>query len=252
MGWINTIRDLLYEDGMPELVEQPAAEIIVNNNVEGGSGKKSPGLLSSVRDIAFVVGIYSYFSGWVYVYAYFQFFGLSVGQSGIEIYSYLIYSYNVLEYVLSERGFVFWVSITVIAGMTLIRMIMRQKPRKKVSRFVLVAVLVLLFPFLLYYAQKAGSATAQFNAYNAQSLLPSIELHFKKESFATSLRGDSLEFARLLSINDKGGLKLISSTDAEVYVLSFKPDTSYLPVIFRIKKENIVYAKTYFHPKLNP
>jgi hypothetical protein len=252
MGWINTIKILLYEDRIPEVVEKPAGKIIINDNVESESGKKSSGLLSSVRDTAFVVAIYSYFSGWIYVYAYFQFFGLSVGQSGIEVYSYLIYSYNTLEYVFSERGFVFWISIALVAGIILIRMIVRQKPRKMVSRFVLGAGLVMLFPFFLYYAQRAGSASAQFNTYNAQTFLPSIELHFKKESFATSLRSDSLEFTKLLNINDKGGLKLVSSTDAEIFVLSFEPDTSSIPVIFRIKKEIIVYAKTYFHPKLNP
>jgi hypothetical protein len=197
------------------------------------------------------VAVYSYFSGWVYVYAYFQFFGLSVGQSGIEIYSFLIYSYNVLEYVFSERGFVFWLSIAVITGMILIRVIVRKKPREKVFRFALGTILVLLFPFLIYYAQKAGSTAAQFNAYDTQSFLPYIELHFKKEFLESLWRGDSLEFERLLSISDNGGLKLVSSTDAEIYVLLFKPDPAYLPVTFRIRKENIEYAKTYSHPEIN-
>jgi len=62
--------------------------------------------IKSIRDTAFLIAVYLYFAGWIYIYTYFGFFGISLGQADIEFYSFLIYSVNVMTYLIIGHWFI--------------------------------------------------------------------------------------------------------------------------------------------------
>src|SRR5580700_9236536 len=62
--------------------------------------------IKSIRDVAFVIAIYLYFSGWIYLYTYFNFFGVSVRQTDMEFYYFLVYSVNVMSYLIVSHWFI--------------------------------------------------------------------------------------------------------------------------------------------------
>lgn len=231
--------------------EQPLHELTIKYQTPKQDKPNNADLLSVIKQIAFLLAVYLYFTGWIYSYAYYQFFGLSAGQSGVPFYDYLILSYSVLEFIIGDGSWLFWILLLLLAANLLLRFFTRKILRQSITRCITLCALIAFFPLLFHYAKKTGIHNARFNAFEANSALPAIEIYSKQKP-ATVYPTDSLAYQRLLSQSDAGHLRLISATNDELFVLLFNPsDSMYtVPIIYRINKENLLYVKTYTNPTL--
>lgn len=118
--------------------------------------------LNSARDIAFIIAIYLYFAGWVYIYTYFSAFGISIGQAGLEFYYFIVYSVNVISFLVIDHWF-----YTLLATMIFIILIYKIK-----WSWFPYALCIALFGLLYYCAILAGISDARKDfAYRGSGLL---------------------------------------------------------------------------------
>ncbi|QEM07201.1 hypothetical protein DIU31_028255 [Mucilaginibacter rubeus] len=118
--------------------------------------------LKSARDIAFIIAIYLYFAGWVYIYTYFSAFGISIGQAGLEFYYFIVYSVNVISFLVIDHWF-----YSLLATMIFIILIYKIK-----WSWFPYASCIALFGLLYYCAILAGISDARKDfAYRGSGLL---------------------------------------------------------------------------------
>jgi len=90
-------------------------------------------LLSTARDLLITIGIFLYFSAWVYIHFYYQQFGISTETLKLDYSSYLVYSYNVL----SSGTFLFYASVILILLLSVWVLIRVSETPKRVRGFLI-------------------------------------------------------------------------------------------------------------------
>jgi hypothetical protein len=147
-------------------------------------------LLSTMKEVTFFVAIYLYFIGFIYIYYFYDSFGIPLRSIDTPVYYFFVYSYNVMAglqemtwgAVLKQKPL--WTLIIAIIGICAILMLLRRNKKKSIMMF---GALVILFPFLFYLAR----ATAKSDALRIRTgeTAKEITFTFKKETSAkTSVR----------------------------------------------------------------
>jgi hypothetical protein len=156
----------------------------------GASGENKSTLLSVLKELTFFVAIYLYFMGFVYIYYFYDSFGIPLRSIDTPIYYFFVYSYNVLAglqdvtwgNVLKHKP-LWTIAIAVLVGGVVLVFLYRGSLR----RVILFSILIILFPFLFYLARE----TAKEDALGIRTgvLAKEITLVFKKDASAkTSVR----------------------------------------------------------------
>lgn len=141
-----------------------------------------PQFLPTLKEAAFFAAVYLYFAGYVYIYYYYNSFGISLNALDIPIYYFFVYAFNVFvslkrwgvwRYALGAQ----WAVILVIGILSVVTMIVLRKWKLRV---LVVALLILLFPMTFSFALKAGESDAA-NVRGGNYVRP-ITLAFKDEA----------------------------------------------------------------------
>ena len=208
--------------------------------------------LKTVRDITFILATYLYFAGWIYIYRYFDFFGLSIRQVDMDFYYFIVYSLNVLVYLIKHW---FITGPALILAVALIRYVKRRETPYIIC--------VALFGGLYFASLNAAENAAETDMLYNGSGLKNISFVLKKE--ATEAKADKYRLPtdtttipgapemiskEITMANDSSGLRLIIATKEDYFVL--KADTAATdlksvlgcPVtVYGIKKENVQIVK---------
>src|ERR1700761_2123241 len=107
--------------------------------------------LENIKDIALLVAIYLYFTGWIYIYFYFDYFHLSFKDGNVEAYYFFIYSLNVLFFFMKH----YIISLLVLSiGSAALVALKRRKKKVTIGKY---WVFIALFPLLFIFSWIAGS-----------------------------------------------------------------------------------------------
>lgn len=106
---------------------------------------KNHSILAIVSELALLLGIYTYFTGWVYSYYFFHSFDITLGSLDIPLYYFIVYSFSVYYSILGGIVFV------VLGGLT---WTLRRRPQ------VLYLFLILAFPIVFETARHEAFKTA--------------------------------------------------------------------------------------------
>ncbi|HTH82074.1 MAG TPA: hypothetical protein VL490_04020 [Mucilaginibacter sp.] len=143
---------------------------------------------AKIRDITVIIAVYLYFSGWIYVYAYFGYYGLSMSQLDIDFYSLLIYSFNPFVNIFNifslPRIIILAVLISVIAYL-----LRKTKFMKVIKEHFLIPLLIIIFPALYYLSNAAGVSQAKYDWVNNKH--PNISLMFKNDFYEDTVKKDT-------------------------------------------------------------
>lgn len=128
--------------------------------------------LKSTRDLAAIIAIYLFFSGWLYIYYYYNRFGLSTKQLDIDFYSFIVYSLNVILYLLH-----YWylTALAITISVLLIKIIKRN--------WVIYSICILLFVGMYYSSVDAAIVSSGNDLTYHYSHLKKIRFVLKKEEF---------------------------------------------------------------------
>lgn len=146
--------------------------------------EKSP-LLTTLKEAAFFVAIYLYFTGFVYIYYFYEHFGISLNSIEVPFYYFFVYSYNVITSL--DEGAVWgyalrslWVVVLVFAALAFV-LVKVMRERKWLA--LLFCSLVFLFPALFSFAWKSADLAA--NEVRNGRHVKVVTLVFKKEALET-------------------------------------------------------------------
>lgn len=128
-----------------------------------GSGSKST-FLSSLKEVTFFVAVYLYFTGFVYIYYFYDHFGIPLRVVDTPVYYYFVYSYNIVwnleavrwTHLLMRQST--WMSLILILILTAILSVLRRNNRKSILLF---ACLTALFPLLSSLAFETSNIEAR-------------------------------------------------------------------------------------------
>lgn len=124
--------------------------------------KEKDGLLATLKEVTFFVAIYLYFTGFIYVYYFYDHFGIPVRAVDTPVYYFFVYSYNVVwnfgeikwAALLARPSVWFW-----LITLFVLSLIFSTFKRR---RGVLTTVLLLpLFPLLSSLAYEAANIEAR-------------------------------------------------------------------------------------------
>lgn len=202
--------------------------------------------LKSIRDISFVIAIFLYFSGWIYVYSYYDYFGLSIRDIDVEFYYFLVYSLNVMLF-LVRYWFYTLPAIALLIGLA---WLLRKRNALIYGFFA-----PLLFAITYLISFQAGHAKArQQRVTEASSLIPVRFIFSEKFSADTKLKKDTVtpnipqEQQDFMKANRDTCLLLLASGKDEYYVLagddSLTSDNEdkYGVKVYTVRKEAIKLA----------
>jgi hypothetical protein len=221
--------------------------------------------LAKTRDLIIIIGIYTYFTAFVYVHFYYESFGLSTQSLKIDYASYLVYAYDVV----SAPLFIFCALVLIIllfVGKMALHYVYQKKLRES-ARFQKMFVryrflgrvlqLVLLFPFLYYTAQvvaRQDYVQARMDLKN----LKAIQFVFRgsAEGLSPYTRLDSIPLSSnelsgdmaLLKRDTSQRLNLLGESDQEYIVLnqpSYDTALHQLPsgYIYYVIKNDVLLAR---------
>jgi|ERR1043165_4861047 hypothetical protein len=136
---------------------------VVRRMASSGSESKAT-LLSKLRDVTFFVAVYLYFTGFVYIYYFYDHFGIPLRVVDTPVYYYFVYSYNISwnmwdirwADLLAQKSS--WGSLTVILVLSAFLAVIRRDKRKSILLF---ACLAALFPLLSSLAFAAANVEAK-------------------------------------------------------------------------------------------
>ena len=128
--------------------------------------------LKSARDLAAIIAIYLYFAGWLYIYYYYNRFGLSIKQLDIDFYSFIVYSLNVILYLLH---YWYFTSLATIASLLLIKIINHK--------WVVYSICILSFIGMYYSSVNAAILNSSNDLTYHYSHLKKIRIILKKSEF---------------------------------------------------------------------
>lgn len=203
--------------------------------------------LKSARDLAFIVAIYLYYMGWIYIYFYLSSFNLSVKAIDADVYNFLIYSSDVFLYLYNHHLFVF---IIIVLFPLLFFWEKTSHIFIKLSPFLI----VLLFPLTFFVAKTAADYNANLAKHDPLTYLPRVKFIFKEgkpdtgekksKAIDSNLTDNNEERVNTLKWNRNGFYRLIAANKDDYYVLH-TPDAkgSDSPQIYVIKKENVEFAQ---------
>jgi len=133
------------------------------------TGDKPPTLFSMIRDVALLVGIYAYFSGWIYVFSYYRQFDVPLNHLDIPSYYFIVYAFSAL--------YNFWgVLIVLFALLTLVFFARRERPHP----IIVPLVLLLLFPILFRHASNEAVNDAYEDRFSSDN--DRVVLSFRAET----------------------------------------------------------------------
>ena len=217
-------------------------------NIKPGS---EAGFLTSARDLTTIAAIYLYFGGWLYIYDYYNYFGLSIKQVDMDFYYFLVYSLNVILFY-----FKYWYFTVAAIGVAIFA------ATKLRQAWVMYVICILLLVSVYYCSDRAAIAAARNDFAYHGSHLKKIKLVLKRETplvkgnpgdkakdTLKSLRPDDPVTREFVSYNQQNGLKLLVATKDEYFLIVTnknitKENADQYPVeVFSIKKENVNLAK---------
>ena len=126
--------------------------IIRNSNRNHAVTKKDKPddtVLSFLKNVILVIAVYAYFVGWTYAFYFYSYFGLSLNAIDIPFYFFIIYSYNIFYNYIALLIIV--VTVVLIYLLTTIY----------ANKWLLMLVLVALFPALFYMSYKVAVKDAE-------------------------------------------------------------------------------------------
>jgi hypothetical protein len=200
--------------------------------------------LKSFRDLSFIIAIYLYFAGWIYLYFYYNYFGLSIRQVDMEFYSFLIYSVDVLYYLVAH-----WLitSLVIICSVLLVHFIKHT--------WIIYIVCVLLFSLLYYCSIQAARTDAKADFCYHGSRLKNIYFVLKDESDSTkksaAKAGGGLINADIASLNQQYKLRLLLESKDDYFVIASdtginaKTVDRHLKIVYAVKKEKVNLTVSY-------
>jgi hypothetical protein len=212
--------------------------------------------LKSARDVAFIIAVYLYFAGWIFIYTYFNFFGVSMRETDMEFYYFLVYSVNVMSYLIVSHWFI--TSAVIIASIAIVHWIRHT--------WVIYVNCAVLFGLLYYSSILSATADAKTDYVYKTSQLLKIKFVLKDEkepaeALPAAAPKDQNDTAKVKkrkqeditqefkTYNDQKKLRLLLSSKDEYLVLvadsTVTPDNtdSKIKVVFTIKKENVSLVK---------
>jgi hypothetical protein len=160
-------------------------------------------MLARIRDLLLILGIFLYFTAWVYVRVYYKQFGISTDSLKLDYSSYLVYSYDVLKS-FAFLSYIVSLLLLMVLVWTLIRLSQFYQNRfrffgfiyktsaqpvrlvKKYSLFFLVLVMASIFPVLFEAARSTAIANYKDDRIN-NGYGKSIQFVFRKDAEYLSL-----------------------------------------------------------------
>ena len=120
-------------------------------------------LLTALKEVTFFVAIYLYFMGFIYIYYFYDSFGIPLRSIDTPIYYFFVYSYNVITGVqdVSWTEVVkhkpLWTTVVLIILACGVFALLRRNQFKRAGLF---AGLILLFPFIFYLSRETAKSDA--------------------------------------------------------------------------------------------
>jgi hypothetical protein len=221
--------------------------------------------LAKTRDLIIIIGIYTYFTAFVYVRSYYDAFGISTESLKIDYSAYLIYAYNVVGspiflicalvvmvlLVLGRMGLTYVLPAKPLRTRAFLRQLMRYRFACRLVQ------LCLLFP-LLYYTAQAVAWQDYLHARKNLTPLRSIQFVFRNsaEGLSPYTRLDSIPLSKnelaqdmaLLKKDHKKVLDLLGESDQDFIVLQQPPyDSVYhqIPIgyIYYVHKSDVLLSR---------
>lgn len=202
--------------------------------------------LGDLRDILIIAGVFLFFTGWIYNYYFYDYFGISISLVSVDYATYIVYSFVVL---------VSYYGLPLLALIALI--LLYTKWLKKYFTLITVIVL-LLFPGLYMLAKKVANDKA-VELRTVRNSMRQISFVFKDDAgyLCYKFNNDSLPGNNLLVKHDLGILKntgfpgqlyLLGQNQEYFFVLYQPPPTPEikgLPLgnIYFVDKKEVLYSK---------
>jgi hypothetical protein len=170
-----------------------------------------------------LLAVYPYFAGWVYIYYYYDHFGISLNSLDIPVYHFFVYSQSPLKT---------WLGISLLCGIVLILLLISLSSR---LWFLAFGLLLAFFPLFNVARERGDDRAREVRAGDATP----ITFVFKKD--VTNLY--PIDFRKL---NEEGKLWLIGQSKDKFYVLRQSAShANELPyaIVFDINKTDVLLAK---------
>ena len=226
-------------------------------------------IIKKISSLFVLIGIYLYFTSFVYLNFYWGLFGLSSTSVKIDYSQYLVYSYDVI----SSSTFLIWTAL-IIAVVLLLRFLVIKKlggsikgKKKIVSYFksVDIIILILCFPFL-FEVSRTRAIQDYNDIRNSRSKLKDIQFIFRKDAEYLSpeinidsisksgqvlsydisvLKNDSSQSLRLLGESDQYYVVLRQPQPIEARMQNSNSTVSVLPDgnVYYVAKSDVLLAK---------
>nr|WP_219488510.1 hypothetical protein [Mucilaginibacter rivuli]MBW4890334.1 hypothetical protein [Mucilaginibacter rivuli] len=210
--------------------------------------KPSVDYLKNARDIAFVMAVFLYFAGWLYIYFYLGGFGIPLKAVDLDIYNILIYAANVFIFGFNTGKVYLILFLIVVTAVSFFKHISTT-----IKKLIPLGV-ILLFPLIFYVSQKAAQHDCKNALIDPAHYLKSIQFMFKDDrnsktsNEARPVDSTSCKFF-MLKQNENENLRLVALSKEEYFVLlpktglTEKSYAHYVPIIYIVKKETIELAK---------
>jgi len=167
--------------------------------------------LEILRNSVFFISIFLYFSGFIYTYHYFNAFNIPMHATEIPIYSYFIYSYSVIsDYWLVITLFIILSAIIV----SLIHKFIILKFKVSILKYLMLVVLIILFPFLACFSYKSAlnDVNRTRNGCGTHRIKFILD---EKSTFPKKFKDENVACETMKDCN----LQLITTTSEDFYVL---------------------------------
>ena len=210
--------------------------------------------VAHIRDVAFIIAVYLFFTGFVYRYYYLTSFGISPKLDDSALYSVLIFAYTVFtDAVVRNPLAVWWVALPILSVILVILIadarrrhadrnyrLFRRRVALELGRWSLpaiVAVSILLVPLLFNAARDAAQTEAYaFRASAAQGI------DFKVIATLNDAAAKSYD-PTIRSSLAGSTMRIVSESDAAYYFLKQLPYNAKLTparaAIFVVRKDDI-------------
>jgi hypothetical protein len=216
----------------------------INTQSSGPANKLS---LDDLSHILVFIGIFLFFAGWIYLYYFYDYFGLSLSLLNPSYAEYVVHSYAVLTS--------YWCLplITCLALVFVYRIWLKQY----ISISIFLA--VMLFPSLYWLAKKVANDTA-VNIRTGRNSLRKVSIVFNSDAGAlakganidSTSNGDAIfvqDVALLKDDTDTSQLYLLAQNEDYFFVLvqaavpAEGPKALPLGRVYFIKKSSVLYSK---------
>lgn len=209
-----------------------------------------------IKNVVFLLGILLFFIGWIYLYYYFENFGIPIHDIKIDVFSYYLYGFAVLldSYCAITSGVYFLI----------FSLLYFYQRRNKLYYFIISILIISIFPTYHYFARYYSMENVR-QLLNGQSKSSPVFLSFKTETLKpgkaskTSMpidrpnEDDSVRFQMLLSfMKDYKVKQFFQNAYANYYFVN--PNTSQngdLPIIVYIIEHDKISYSTVFIDQQN-